>query len=148
MNWYKKANKWKDSIPGGRADKKKPSDFNKKDVDRGQIIEYEHTNDPSTAREITIDHLEEFPEYYSEDKGLPAMEKKLEEKKPAREGRYPGQQQGDENRPNSSVMTDIFNDNDLVEGEFVKVLNRMARDKDWDSFNNYLQKLRNEGHTQ
>ena len=42
MNWYKKANKWKDSIPGGRADGKKPSDFNRKSIDRGRKIEHEH----------------------------------------------------------------------------------------------------------
>jgi len=147
INWYKKANKWKDKIPGGRADKKKPSNYNKKSVEKGHKIEFEHTNDPSIAREITIDHLEEFPDYYNEEKGLPSMEKKLEKKKPARSGRYPGQQQGDENRPNGSVMSDIFNENDLVEGEFVKVLNRMANDGDWDNFNNYLQKLRNDGHS-
>ena len=90
MNWYKKANKWKDNIPGGRADGKKPSDYNKRSVEKGKSIEYEHTNDPSVAREIAIDHLEELPKYYNEEDGLPAMEKKLEKKKPARRGRYNG----------------------------------------------------------
>ncbi len=142
MNWYKKARR---GVPGGLADKKKPSDFNKKELERGQVVEMEHTNDKDLSKDISMDHLEEFPTYYTE---LDKMEKKLEETKPARGGRYPGQQQGDENRPDSSVMPDIFNENELVEGEFVKVLNRMARDKDWDSFNNYLQKLRSEGHSQ
>ena len=81
MSWYKKADKWKDKIPGGRADGKKPSDYNKKSVEKGKKIEYEHTNDPSTAKEITIDHLEEFPKYYDDKIGLPEMEKKLEKDK-------------------------------------------------------------------
>jgi len=81
MNWYKIANKWKDKIPGGRADKKKPSDFDEKSVDDGHKIEFEHTGDPSVAKEITIDHLEEFPDYYDEEIGLPAMEKNLKKKK-------------------------------------------------------------------
>jgi len=90
MRWYKKARKWKDNIPGGRADKKKPSDFNKRDLSRGTQIEYEHTNDPAIAKEISMDHLEELPDYYDGKKGLPAMERKLEKKKPARCGRYRG----------------------------------------------------------
>ena len=90
MNWYKKAKKWKDSIPGGRADKKSPSDFNKRDVEKGRKIEREHTDDDDKTREIAIDHLEEFPDYYDEKKSLPAMERKLEKKKPARRGRYEG----------------------------------------------------------
>lgn len=90
MNWYKKANKWKNKIDGGRADDKKPSDYNKRSVEKGKKIEYEHTNEPGLAREIAIDHLEEHPDYYNEEKGLPAMEKKLEKKKPARRGRYNG----------------------------------------------------------
>jgi len=90
MNWYKKANKWKDKIPGGIADGKRPSDFKKEDIERGKKIEYEHTNDPAKAREISMDHLEEHPDYYDPKKGLPAMEKKLEKNKPARRGRYEG----------------------------------------------------------
>ena len=85
-----KTARYKDKLKGGRADKKTPSQFPKKDVDRGRLIEMEHTNDPSTAKEIAIDHLEELPKYYNEEKGLPAMEKKLEKKKPSRQGRYRG----------------------------------------------------------
>ncbi len=92
MNWYKKAKKWRDHIPGGRAKGKKPSDYEKSQVEKGKRIEYEHTNDPATAREISMDHLEEHPDYYHEEKGLPEMEKKLEKTKPAtaRRGRYNG----------------------------------------------------------
>ena len=84
MNWYKKAKK---GIPGGIADKKKPSDFNKKQLDRGGKVEMEHTRYKDLAKDIAKDHLEEFPNYYTE---LDKMENKLEEKKPARRGRYNG----------------------------------------------------------
>ncbi len=149
MNWYKKAKKWKDKIPGGRADGKMPSDYKPSQVEKGKIIEYEHTNDPATAREISMDHLEEHPDYYHEDKGLPAMERglgdngKLEEKKPARRGRYPGQ---DENVPRDMMGT-IIDDNELVEGEHVKTLHRMAVEGQWDSFNGYIEKLKGAGHS-
>jgi hypothetical protein len=79
MNWYKRS--WKDNIPGGMADKKKPSDYDKSQVEKGKNIEFEHTKDPDTAREIAMDHLEEHPDYYHDDKGLPEMEDNLEKKK-------------------------------------------------------------------
>jgi hypothetical protein len=102
MNWYKKARK---GVPGGIADHKKPSDFNKKQLDRGVEVEMEHTDDRDLSRDITMDHLEEFPTYYTEldkmedklekKKGLPSIENKLEKKKlekmkPARRGKYRG----------------------------------------------------------
>ena len=80
-NWYKKAEKWKDHIPGGKADGKKPSDFKHRNVEKGKKIEFEHTDDPDTAREIAMDHLEEHDDYYDDKKGLPNMEKKLEKDK-------------------------------------------------------------------
>ena len=76
MNWYKKAKKWKEHIPGGRAEGKKPSDYERSQVEKGHNIEFEHTKDPDTAREIAMDHLEEFDEYYV---GLDHMEKLLKE---------------------------------------------------------------------
>jgi hypothetical protein len=79
MNWYKKS--WKDRLPGGRADKKKPTDFKEKSIDIGQKIELEHTNNPEIAKEISMDHLEEFEDYYDKKIGLPAMEKKLKKEK-------------------------------------------------------------------
>lgn len=148
MNWYKKANKWKEHIPGGRAEGKRPSDYEKSQVERGKNVEFEHTKDPGTAKEIAMDHLEEFDDYYV---GLEHMENMLKEigkreKKKAGRGRYPGQSAGDERRPDSGTMTEILDDNDLVEGEFVKVLHRMAVEKDWNGFNQYIQKLKDEGH--
>ena len=76
MNWYKESKKWKDHIPGGYADGKKPSDYEKSQVERGKEIEFEHTDDPDTAREISMDHLEEHEDYYV---GLEHMESLLEE---------------------------------------------------------------------
>ena len=72
----KVAAKWKDKLPGSDDDSKKPSDFNKKDVEVGKSVELEHTDDPDTAREIAIDHLGEHKDYYV---GLEHMEDALEE---------------------------------------------------------------------
>ena len=62
-------------IKGGKADKKKPSDFDPKELKMGIEIEQEHTTDKKLAEEIAMDHLTEFPNYYTE---LKKMEKKLE----------------------------------------------------------------------
>ncbi|MCD6436435.1 MAG: hypothetical protein J7L15_08685 [Clostridiales bacterium] len=70
--------KYRDSIKGGISDDKKPEDFNKKDVEVGMCVEYEHTDNPDTAREISMDHLQEHKDYY---KALEKMEEKLEDKK-------------------------------------------------------------------
>lgn len=71
-----KTAKYKDKLKGGKADNKTPEDFNKKDVEEGKTVEFEHTNDPDTAREIAIDHLEEYDDYYV---GLKHMENCLKE---------------------------------------------------------------------
>jgi len=77
MNWYKKAKKkWEEHIPGGKADGKTPDDFEKSQVERGKNIEFEHSNDPDTAREVSMDHLEEHKDYYV---GLKHMENMLSE---------------------------------------------------------------------
>lgn len=41
-------------------------------LDVGAHVEMEHTNDPTVARKIAQDHLDEDPEYYSK---LAKMEK-------------------------------------------------------------------------
>jgi len=74
----KQAKKHKDQIPGGLADKKQPKDFSKKQLQMGKKVEMEHVNDPTKAEEISMDHLTEFPEYYT---ALDEMEKKLEKGK-------------------------------------------------------------------
>jgi hypothetical protein len=55
----------KDKMKGGLADKKKPLDFDSKQLAMGIRIEMEHTNSKSVAREIAMDHLAEDPEYYT-----------------------------------------------------------------------------------
>jgi len=62
-----------DKVPGGLADKKKPSDFDPKALAKGQKVEMEHTDDPALAREIAMDHLTEDPSYYDK---LEVIEKK------------------------------------------------------------------------
>ena len=73
MNWYKKAK----GIPGGLADKKKDTDFDQEELDMGVRVEMEHTDDKELSKDIAKDHLEEFPNYYTE---LKKMEDKLENK--------------------------------------------------------------------
>lgn len=94
MNWYKVAiglytvkmttvtvdEEWEDNLEGGLSDNKKPSDYNQKQLEMGQEVEMEHTNDKEIATEIAMDHLEEFPNYYDE---LRKMENKLENQKQA-----------------------------------------------------------------
>ena len=53
-----------DKIPGGLADKKKPSDFDPKARAAGIEVEMEHTNSRAIATEIAMDHLTEDPRYY------------------------------------------------------------------------------------
>jgi len=53
-----------DKIPGGLADGRKPSDFDKKALAAGIRVEMEHTSDKRVAGEIAMDHLTEDPKYY------------------------------------------------------------------------------------
>jgi len=76
MNWFKRAKKWKEHISGGEAEGKTPKDFEKSQIERGKSIEFEHTKDPDTAREIAMDHLQEHKDYYV---GLEHMENMLKE---------------------------------------------------------------------
>jgi len=82
---YFKTAEWKDKVPGGRADKRKPEDFDQKELAKGIEVEKEHTDDPALAREIAMDHLTEFKDYY---KALAKMEKGLEEKTARVAGRW------------------------------------------------------------
>ena len=56
--------KWRDHIPGGLAEGKKPSDFPAEDLVKGMTVEMEHTIDPAVACEIAMDHLTEKSDYY------------------------------------------------------------------------------------
>lgn len=66
--------KHKDKIPGGKADKKSPEDFDKQALAQGTKIEMEHTDDKKLAQEIAMDHLTEDPKYYEK---LKQVEKSL-----------------------------------------------------------------------
>ena len=44
--------KWKDKLPGGKADKKSPSDFDPEQLKKGIEVEMEHTTDPEKAKEM------------------------------------------------------------------------------------------------
>ena len=71
-----------DQVKGGKADKITPKDIMKKfdvsivkvnnELDKGTKIELEHTDNKEMAREIALDHLTEFPDYYTR---LEKMEK-------------------------------------------------------------------------
>ena len=76
-------------IKGGKADNLTAEDLAMKhyqfvgtienEIELGTTVEMEHTKDKEKAREIAMDHIDEFPFYYSDkDNGLIAMEKKQE----------------------------------------------------------------------
>jgi hypothetical protein len=60
----KEASLLKDILPGGIGDDAHSSDFDKQQLDVGMQVEMEHTDDPSIAREIAMDHLTEDSNYY------------------------------------------------------------------------------------
>lgn len=74
-----------DEIPGGKADGKSVEDIAKKhgvpvsqikaQLRMGIKVEFEHTNDIDKATEISLDHLDECPTYYTR---LKKMEKECE----------------------------------------------------------------------
>lgn len=66
--------KMKDKISGGLAEGKSPSEFNQDQLESGKQVEMEHTNDPSVAEEIAMDHLTEDPQYYEKLKELELSE--------------------------------------------------------------------------
>jgi hypothetical protein len=65
-----------DKLKGGLGDNRPDSDFPAKELKKGIKVEMEHTNDPEVAKEVTKDHLTEFPKGYYEE--LDKMEKKLQ----------------------------------------------------------------------
>lgn len=67
-----------DKIPGGLADKKKPSDFDPKLLAQGVKVEMEHTSDKKIATEIAMDHLTEDLKYYDK---LKTIEKSIDFKR-------------------------------------------------------------------
>jgi len=72
------AEHWKDKLHGGRADGRKPSDFDPASLKAAIKDEMEHTDDPHVAAEIAMDHLEEDPAYYEKLKKIePENEMKI-----------------------------------------------------------------------
>lgn len=68
-----------DRIPGGKADNKKESDFDPKQLAMGIEVETEHTKDRGLAKEIAMDHLTEIPDYYTRLKKMEDEAKRKEE---------------------------------------------------------------------
>jgi hypothetical protein len=67
---------FKDGIKGGRADGKEITNYPLDQLLMGIKVELEHTTDKMRALEISTDHLEEFPDYYTR---LEKMEHEAEE---------------------------------------------------------------------
>jgi predicted 3-demethylubiquinone-9 3-methyltransferase (glyoxalase superfamily) len=67
---------YKQKLKGGRADTHRVTDFDLDQLIMGIKVEQEHTTDKYTALEISMDHLEEIPDYYTR---LHEMEETAEE---------------------------------------------------------------------
>jgi selenocysteine-specific translation elongation factor len=66
-------------MKGGRAQRLglRLNDVDQGQLRKGMLVEMEHTDDPSIAAEIALDHLTEHPFYYI---ALARMERMLKEK--------------------------------------------------------------------
>jgi hypothetical protein len=67
---------FKDQLKGGKSDGKDITKYDLKQILMGIKIEQEHTTNKMMALEITMDHLEEIPDYYTR---LQDMEEEAEE---------------------------------------------------------------------
>ena len=67
---------FKEQLKGGRADGKDITTYDLKQILMGIGVEQEHTSNKMLALEITTDHLEEIPDYYTR---LKEMEDAAEE---------------------------------------------------------------------
>jgi len=67
---------YRQKLKGGRSDGKQVTDFDLDQLIMGIKVEQEHTTDKYTALEITMDHLDEIPDYYTR---LHEMEETAEE---------------------------------------------------------------------
>jgi hypothetical protein len=67
---------FKDQLKGGKSDGKDITKYDLKQILMGIKIEQEHTTNKMIALEITTDHLEEIPDYYTR---LQDMEEEAEE---------------------------------------------------------------------
>ncbi len=69
---------FKENMRGGRADGKEVTKYDLQQLLMGINVEQEHVSDKMTALEISTDHLEEFPDYYTR---LKEMEDKADRDK-------------------------------------------------------------------
>lgn len=69
-----------DVLSGGKADDKPASSFSPRQIAMGKKVEMEHTNSPELATEISRDHLEEFPDYYTRLKKMESEAEAAKEK--------------------------------------------------------------------
>jgi len=74
-------NNFSETLKGGRADAKDITKYNLIQLVMGIKVELEHTTNKMIALEITMDHLEEFPYYYTR---LEKMEKEMKKEMEAR----------------------------------------------------------------
>jgi len=56
---------FKEALHGGRADGQKITKYDLQQLLMGIKVELEHTSNKMRALEISMDHLEEFPDYYT-----------------------------------------------------------------------------------
>lgn len=64
----------------------KKTKISKSELKKGAKMEQEHTKSRKKAKKIAVDHLKEYPAYYNDKTGLPAMERKLKKIKKIRKG--------------------------------------------------------------
>jgi hypothetical protein len=72
---------FKDGLKGGKADGKDITKYDLNQLLMGIKVEQEHTTDKMRALEISTDHLEEFPDYYTR---LAKMENEAEKEMEAK----------------------------------------------------------------
>ena len=58
-------NSYINELKGGKGDHLSPDDVDSYQLEVGQEVEMEHTDDDQIALEIALDHLAEDPEYYT-----------------------------------------------------------------------------------
>jgi len=73
---------FKEKMRGGRADGKGITRYDLQQLLMGMSVEKEHAGDRMTALEISMDHLEEFSDYYTR---LKEMEEEAEHEKESKD---------------------------------------------------------------
>ena len=58
-----------------------------------------------------------------------------------------GQNQGNENRTGSAVVTDHYSDNNIAEGKEVAILRRMLTENNFPAASDYMERLRQDGNS-